>query len=175
VVAATVAALGASAVLVTLAGGVLGIRRRLVIVAVTGPSMEPALIAGDRVVVRRAGLRSVQTGQIVVFETPETSGGWSEDPVSRVLGRTWMIKRVAAIPGEPLPDGMPVTISAERSVPAGKIIVLGDNPDLSVDSRYLGYIPADRLLGVVVRPLPRRPASSARSGVAKPQHQAARQ
>jgi hypothetical protein len=30
-------------------------------------------------------------------------------------------------------------------------VLLGDNPDWSNDSRQMGYFPAERLLGVVVR------------------------
>jgi hypothetical protein len=32
-------------------------------------------------------------------------------------------------------------------------VVLGDRPDRSYDSRQHGYLAADRLMGVVVRPL----------------------
>jgi signal peptidase I len=31
------------------------------------------------------------------------------------------------------------------------LVLLGDNPDWSYDSRQFGYFPAERLLGVVVR------------------------
>jgi signal peptidase I len=37
-----------------------------------------------------------------------------------------------------------------------EFVVLGDNAARSYDSRQLGYIPADRLLGVVRRQLARR-------------------
>jgi signal peptidase I len=38
-------------------------------------------------------------------------------------------------------------------VPAGQLVLLGDNHFLSYDSRSVGYIPADRLVGVVLRPV----------------------
>jgi signal peptidase I len=38
-------------------------------------------------------------------------------------------------------------------VPAGTLVVLGDNPHASMDSRFFGPVPADRLLGVVLRPM----------------------
>jgi signal peptidase I len=131
------------------------VRRKIAIVAVTGQSMEPALTAGDRVVVRRTGLRAVRTGQIVVVEAP---GTWTRMPSGRDLHREFMIKRAAAIPGDPLPAGLPATLAGDARVPAGKLVVLGDNSKSSMDSRSLGYVPGDRLLGVVTRPLPRRSA-----------------
>src|SRR6185437_10241174 len=38
-------------------------------------------------------------------------------------------------------------------VPAGQFAVLGDNAESSLDSRSFGYIPAERLLGVMLRPV----------------------
>jgi signal peptidase I len=146
--------------LVVGAVGVLIARRRIAIVAVTGQSMEPTLAPGDRVLVRRTGVRSVRAGQIVVIEAPDSNGAWTGDPTRRDLGRIWLIKRVAARPGEPLPGGMPAMIANEPVVPDGKLLLLGDNPEMSLDSRYLGYIPADRLLGVVFGSLSRSASAS---------------
>jgi signal peptidase I len=148
--AAAGCALGALAVLTAV---VVVARRRIAVVSVTGQSMEPTLTAGDRVVVRRTRLRSVRTGQIVVVETPTAGREWRLEPAGRDLKRDWMIKRVAAVPGEPLPDGLPAAIADSAAVPDGTLVVLGDNPPMSLDSRHLGYIPGERLLGVVVRSL----------------------
>lgn len=147
-------ALGAL-VTVTAVTGIVLVRRAIAVVAVTGQSMEPALTAGDRVIVRRTGLQAVRAGQIVVVEAP---GAWTGPPAGRDLRRDWMIKRAAAIPGDPLPAGLPAMLAGDARVPAGKLVVLGDNPESSMDSRSLGYVPGDRLLGVVTRPLPRRSA-----------------
>jgi signal peptidase I len=38
-------------------------------------------------------------------------------------------------------------------VPPGQLVVLGDNAAWSQDSRQIGYIPGDRLLGIVMRRL----------------------
>jgi signal peptidase I len=141
---------------VLVAGVVLLLRRTIAVVTVTGQSMEPTLAAGDRVLVRRVGLRSVRTGQIVVIEAPGRSGTWVGAPPGSDLGRDWMIKRVAAIPGDPVPAGLPAEAAAAARVPDGHLIVFGDNPAMSMDSRYLGYFPGDRVLGIVVAGLPRR-------------------
>jgi signal peptidase I len=132
------------------------LRRRIAIVAVVGPSMQPTLIAGDRVLVRRATIDEVRTGQIIVFEKPDGDGTWATEPLRWPVGRReWMIKRVAAVPGDPLPAAMAsaTACTTEPSVPAGKLVVLGDNADRSFDSRKIGFIPAERLLGVMLRPL----------------------
>jgi signal peptidase I len=132
------------------------LRRRIAIVAVVGPSMQPTLTAGDRVLVRRATIGELRTGQIVVFEKPGGDGIWATEPLRWPAGRReWMIKRVAAVPGDPLPAAIAsaIAFSTGPSVPAGKLVVLGDNADMSFDSRKIGFIPAERLLGVMLRPL----------------------
>lgn len=148
-VLSSVAALGA------LMSAVMAIRRRFTIVTVSGRSMEPTLTAGDRVLIRRARLRYMRTGQIVVIESAVPCAALTGEPASRA--RTLMIKRVAAVPGEPLPAGMPAAIADAAYVPDGNFVVLGDNPSMSADSRVFGYVPAARTHGIVIRSLPRRP------------------
>ena len=122
------------------------LRRQVAIATVAGPSMQPTLQAGDQVLVRRASLASLRPGQIVVIERPETDGTWSSGPPDWPGGgREWLIKRLAAVPGDPDAGG--------NLVPAGQFAVLGDNAAASLDSRSFGYVPAERLLGVMLRPL----------------------
>jgi signal peptidase I len=149
-VAAAVATALAAAVA---AVGVHVLRRRLAVVAVIGLSMQPTLVPGDRVLVRRVGIGDIRAGQIVVIEKPGDDGVWPAEPRRRPTGqREWMIKRVAAIPGDPRPGMMPADgDGAGHVVPSCKLVVLGDNPARSMDSRQIGYIPADRVLGVVLR------------------------
>ena len=150
VIAALVTVLAASA------AGVAGLRRRVVIVTVFGPSMQPALRAGDRVLVRRTEAGGLRAGQIVVIERPGLDGRWDTAPAGQpASGREWIIKRLAAVPGDLCPDGVART-AAGLTVPPGRFVVLGDNTANSLDSRTFGYIPAERLLGVMLRPLIQR-------------------
>jgi signal peptidase I len=141
--------------IVALAVGLRVLRRRLAVVAVFGPSMQPALRPGDRVLVRRAQLQGLRAGQIVVVERPQADGTWTTRPPRWPADdREWLIKRVAAVPG----DARPQEIAAGPGgslVPPGVLVVLGDNAARSLDSRQFGYIPAERLLGVMLRPLAR--------------------
>jgi signal peptidase I len=128
--------------------GVVLVRRRLAVVEVAGPSMQPALSSGDRVLVRRARLSELRSGLVVVIEKPRPEGGWAGEPPSWPPGRKeWLIKRVAAVPGERRPAAVPLT----GPEPDDMFVVLGDNAARSRDSRAIGCVPADRLLGIMVR------------------------
>ncbi len=129
-------------------------RRRLVAVSVFGPSMAPAYRDGDRVLVWRTRAGRLRRGQVVVVERPEPDGHWRSDARSRPS--RWMIKRVAALPGDPVPrQAVPMLAGRpEDAVPPAMLVLLGDNGSASYDSRQVGYFPADRLLGVAVRKLP---------------------
>ncbi|RLU76991.1 signal peptidase I [Streptomyces griseocarneus] len=138
-----------------LAAALVGLTRGLVVVTVRGTSMWPAFGDGDRVLVRRGPHPSV--GQVVVAERP-VAGGWPGQPVrteagaDAVRGREWLIKRVAAVPGDPVPRdrGRSLAGVPEDRVPPGKLVLLGDNRKVSFDSREVGYFPADRVLGRVL-------------------------
>jgi signal peptidase I len=128
------------AVLVAVLGVVRLLRARFVAVTVSGVSMEPTLSSGDRVLVRRVPLGRVRPGQVVVIANPT-----GEPP--------WLVKRAAAVPGDQVdPDWLPAGHAPDR-VPAGALVVLGDNVTASYDSRRAGFFPAAALLGVVVREL----------------------
>lgn len=133
--------LGLLGVLVVVVVVLAVLRRRFVVVRIEGISMEPTFRAGDRVLVRRTRLAGVSRGQVVIFRPPNPVAG---DP-------PWMVKRVAALPGDPVPAG--VAAPCDVRVPPARLVVLGDNSDHSYDSRRAGYIAGDSLLGVVVRAL----------------------
>lgn len=134
--------------------------RRFVVINVAGQSMRPTLHEGDRVLVRRRPLRHIRAGDIVVVEYTErrqTSRhpGAAARGSRGLSGHIWMIKRAAAVPGDPVPASVAATVSAAAGtpVPDGRLLVLGDNTVGSIDSRDYGYLSGDGVLGVVVRRL----------------------
>ncbi len=157
-------AAGAGIALVTMAAlALVVVRRRFVVVTVEGASMEPAYRAGDRVLVRRARLSAVRRDQVVVVANPAVPPDRPSPQVPAwAARRLWVIKRAVAIPGDPVPPELAWARDAgpAAAVPAGRLVVLGDNAKASVDSRRFGYVTADRVVGVVVRRLPsaREPA-----------------
>jgi len=141
----------------------LTLRRRFVVVTVNGDSMWPTLKPGDRVLVRRTRLSQLRAGHVVVIESPGIDRDWSTPLHGSTRHHSWIIKRVAGVPGDLRPgDCLPGQAGApERQVPAGKLVVIGDNRSWSQDSRQWGYFPGERLLGIVVRRI-RAPSSRSR-------------
>ncbi|MFD1545838.1 S26 family signal peptidase [Nonomuraea guangzhouensis] len=134
-------------------------RRRFVVVRVSGMSMWPTYRPGDRVLVRRAAAREVGRGEVVVFE-PAGRTGWRTGPLPAPQAAAWVIKRVTALAGDPVPADVVAAVRAEpgAAVPEGALVVVGDGTS-SADSRIWGYLPADRVLGVAVRRLSSGPPS----------------
>ena len=116
-------------------------------------SMVPTLEEGDRVLVNKLSykLHDVNRGDIVVFERP---------PGEPDNGIKDLIKRVIALPGETvegrdgqvvvngryleepyLDEGPSPTEFPPETVEEGKVWVMGDNREVSVDSRYFHAIP----------------------------------
>ncbi|MFG3552163.1 S26 family signal peptidase [Streptomyces sp. NPDC047725] len=136
--------------------------RRLVVVTVRGVSMWPTYRDQDRVLVHR---RLPVAGDVVVIERPGNfEADWADArpsmrprPPSLPSQEHWLIKRVVAVTGDPVPrDVSALASQAGDHVPAGCLVLIGDNRRASIDSRSLGYFRTDRVLGVVVRLLPRR-------------------
>jgi signal peptidase I len=126
--------LAVSAVVLGLVG--VAVRARLLVVRVRGTSMEPTLHPDDRALaVRVRSARRPRRGEVVVCRKPELVGG---GPL--------LVKRVAAVAGDPFPHGQP----GER-VPTGQVFVVGDN-NVSTDSRHFGTLPQrDVVARVLVR------------------------
>lgn len=116
------------------------LRRRFVSVLVQGTSMEPTLRHGERVLVRRAGLAQVRRGQVVVFALPVPFDATSGNP-------PWMIKRVVALPGDPVPwlD----SAHDDQRVPIGRFVAIGDNNPPGY-ARRAGPVAGTDLLGIAV-------------------------
>jgi signal peptidase I len=121
------------------------------LVTVRGPSMEPDLADGDRLVVRRCGLRGLRRGRLVIFREP----GLARRRSAWLMGAAqnlWVIKRVAALPGDLVPDVVRPAAGGRTVVPARAIVALGDTTG-SRDSREWGFIPASHIFGVGWRPI----------------------
>lgn len=149
------------AVLATTGAAAWWLRRRFVVVTVLGESMVPTFAHGDRLLVRRKRLVRARTGDVVVaaWGTPVPGGPFPLTLKEPVPGAPptlapWMVKRLAAGPGDPVPEVLRAAV-ADREVPPGRFLMVGDNAAASTDSRVLGYAHADYLLGVVVARLPR--------------------
>jgi signal peptidase I len=116
-------------------------RRRLVVVHVTGRSMLPGLRPGDRVLVQRTAVSGfkLKPGDVVVLRAP--------------VKPHWVIKRVAALPGDPVPASVRPATGRALIVPAGMLVVLADNP-IGIDSRDWGFVRIGGLLGAVIWKFP---------------------
>ncbi len=121
-----------------------------------GPSMQPTLYVGYRVLMEKVSYRfgPVHRGDVVVVNRPGTA-------VS-------LIKRVIGLPGETIDvRGGRVLIDGEwldepwvaylggpdcppQKVPEGYVFVIGDNRANSLDSRALGPVPIEAVEGHVI-------------------------
>lgn len=122
---------------------VLVARRVFLVVSVRGQSMEPTFVAGDRVLVLRRRNRRIRVADVVIARPPPGAGG----------GSALLVKRVAAAAGDPVPITDGALPPDHTVVPTGKLFVLGDNSEVSSDSRQFGYLPEDHVVGLVLRRL----------------------
>lgn len=98
---------------------------------VVGTSMSPTLADGARLLVVRRWCRQPRVGEVIVFANPRSS----QEP-------SHLVKRVVAA-------SLQVSPIDKAIVPAGHLIVRGDNPH-SLDSRQLGPIKVRSVLGVAI-------------------------
>ena len=128
-------------------------------------SMLPTLQLQDRILVEKLTPRfgsGVRTGSIVVFHPPARLQEAGYDP------RTALIKRVVAVAGDQVEvrdgklwrNGSPAEPDWAREpmdyalepfvVPAGEVLVLGDNRNASLDSHLWGPLPETDLIGTAI-------------------------
>jgi inner membrane protease subunit 1 len=113
-----------AALLLVLAAACRYLPLRLSRFVVAGSSMEPALIAGDRLLVIRLppALLCLRSGCVVIARSPAAPG-------------LEVVKRIAAVASE----------GGRRTY-----VLLGDNPIASTDSRHFGPLPATAITGRVL-------------------------
>jgi signal peptidase I len=132
-------------------------------------SMLPTLQVGDRILVQKAffNWRGLHSGDIVVFARPPRDHcGPDGDLVKRIIalpGQTiYSAGNTVYVNGRPLaepylprvdPLGPPIPDASRLHpyrVPAGDFYVLGDNRQISCDSRFWGPIKGSSIVGRVV-------------------------
>ena len=126
-------------------------------VRVDGPSMVPTLLSEDRVLITR-GAKDVQRGDVVVLVADDR--GQEVELVKRVIGLPGDVVEVrgnaAYVNGVREPDRGQVSLGSESpfrrpvTVGTGQLFVMGDNRELSEDSRYIGTVPISGIKGTVV-------------------------
>lgn len=130
-------AVGVAAVVV---GAAVWARRAYVAVTVAGVSMAPTLQHGQVLLARRISAGApLRRGDLVVF----TAAARRDEPDAPAL----RIKRVAAVPGDPVPAWVAGAVPGAQ-LSAAQLAVSGDNPR-SEDSRQLGLIDRAAVVAVV--------------------------
>lgn len=141
-------ALGAAGLFVVavVTTGVAVLRWRYAVITVRGASMAPALADGDRLVGKRCGLARISSGDLVVFREPGFERRHRPALLTGASRDPWVVKRAAAMPGEPVPEAVRPAVAGAIRVPDGMLVVLGDGSD-SRDSRLWGFVAARHVLG----------------------------
>jgi signal peptidase I len=126
-------------------------------VRVDGPSMEPSFYDRDRIVVSKVSylLGDIARGDVIVFPAPVTP---DEDYIKRVIGLPGDHIRINGgyvfvneVPlDEPYIQAPPLTTMTEIIVPDDSVFVMGDNRNVSSDSRAWGSLPIEDIIGKAV-------------------------
>jgi signal peptidase I len=127
-------------------------------------SMTPTLMIGDRVIVNKKYYTNNKPnrGDVVIFPDPSDR---SKDFIKRAIGlpgeTVEILEKKVYINGRPLEEpyimgaperGLPTNMTPSKkfgpvTVPSGKLFVLGDNRDNSLDSRHFGFVDIAALKG----------------------------
>lgn len=130
---------------------------------VDGPSMKPNFHTGERLIVNKLlyDIREPKRGEVVVFHATA-----DKDFIKRVIalpGETIKVQGdTVYINGQPLDEPYLKEVEeqakqagktyndlnwAESKVPEGTVFVMGDNRSDSTDSRMIGPVPMDKIVG----------------------------
>ncbi|HMC39322.1 MAG TPA: signal peptidase I [Acidimicrobiales bacterium] len=131
-------------------------------------SMEPTLKIGDKVLVNKLSyhMHSVHRGDVVVFKRPKNDYDVTiKDLIKRVIGLPDETISASGghvfVDGQPikepwLPKGITTATFGPVHIPAGEYFVMGDNRPDSADSRVIGPIPGNLIVGrafIVILPI----------------------
>lgn len=135
-------------------------------IVVDGESMMPTLLNHERIMLNKFGtdIDSIHRFDVVVFHATET-----RDYIKRVIGlpgdhieyrndtlyingkkydEPYLDKYKALMHGEPLTTDFKLEeLTGEKTVPEGQLFLMGDNRQNSSDSREIGTIPVERIVG----------------------------
>ncbi|MFI9327130.1 S26 family signal peptidase [Kitasatospora sp. NPDC052868] len=144
-------AVGGALAVLLVAAAVLA-RSVLSVIVVAGWSMAPTLRPGQRVLVLSRRFARLRPGRIVVvsreaLDLPADAADQA-DPSGPRRHRL-LVKRLAALPGDPVPESVRAAVP-DPAVPGGRVVLIGDNPAFSTDSRLWGAVPAHSVVGVVL-------------------------
>jgi signal peptidase I len=123
-------------------------------VVVEGPSMRPTLVSGEWIIVSRLSykLGSPQRGDVIVFLPP--TNAQTDDLIKRVVGLPGETVEVRGgsvlINGQVIDESYAVgnTVPENRwQLGTDQLFVMGDNRELSLDSRSFGPIALRQVVG----------------------------
>jgi signal peptidase I len=123
-------------------------------VVVDGPSMRPTLVSGEWIIINRLAykLGEPQRGDVIVFLPP--TNAQTDDLIKRIVGLPGETVEVRS--GKVFVDGVQLEeeYAQGRSYPDNawvlgpdQLFVMGDNRELSLDSRSFGPIRLDGVVG----------------------------
>jgi signal peptidase I len=126
-------------------------------VRVDGPSMEPSYQHNNRVVVSKVSywFNDIERGDVIVFPAPPNP---NEDYIKRVIGLPGDLVKVENGSvfvndkpiDEPYISAPPISNLRETRVPEGMVFVMGDNRNVSSDSRSWGPLEIEDIIGKAV-------------------------
>jgi len=124
---------------------------------VAGDCMQPHLYTGERVLANKLAyhLASPKRGDIVIFDYPKDTRQVYVKRVIGLPGETVAIQDgCVSINGRPLPEPYKAFAAhgdmSAQAIPPGQYFVMGDNRDVSDDSRYWGDLPRHDIIGRAV-------------------------
>lgn len=119
-------------------------------------SMNPTLVDGDRVLVSKLDIGEIERGDVIVFDNPARLPGEPAQLIKRVIGlegdvleaRDGEVVVNGQVLDEPYLSDEVLTRELEQTtVPDDHVFVMGDNRPNSRDSRFIGAIDVDDIVG----------------------------